>query len=380
MQYTLVSTDDHLQESPNLWTDRMSSAKWSDRIPHIRTTDDGADCWFIDGKPFLKYGRPYLASVHGVTEGRRPPTRWDEVPEIAYVPSARIAAMDREGVDVQTFFANVGGIAGNTFSSPDFPDIEFREACIRAYNDYQIDEFAEPYPGRFITLAQLPMWDAEAAVGEARRMAGRGVKGLTFAFPHQFGYPHISDRHWDPLWAFAQEAHLSVNFHVGSGAGMGIGLETLSLAAPSFAIAEGSTKAIAANVEVMTVLLFSGIMPRFPSLKIVSSESGAGWVPYVLESADHAWKHSNCADEGMPEPPSEYFRRQCFVNFWFERAGVEMMRDYVSIDNVMFGADFPHPTGTWPSTQQYIERSVAGLTDEERRKVMVENAVEVFNL
>jgi predicted TIM-barrel fold metal-dependent hydrolase len=224
------------------------------------------------------------------------------------------------------------------------------------------------------------MWDAQRALAEARRMAERGVKGITFAFPHQFGYPHVSDPHWDPLWAFAQDAKLSVNFHIGSGAGMGIALESLSKGAPSFASAEGSTKAVASNVQVMAVLLFSGIMLRFPKLKIVSSESGAGWVPYLLEAADHHWEHANCAKDGMLLRPSEYFRRQCYVNFWFESAGLKMMRDHVSLDNVMFGSDFPHPTGTWPSTRAYVERSVEGLTADERRKVMAGNAIKVFNL
>jgi predicted TIM-barrel fold metal-dependent hydrolase len=358
----------------------MSREKWGARIPHIRSNPNGTDCWFIDDRPFLKFGQPYLSSVHGVMPDRRAPTRWEEIPRIAYVPAERVKAMDRDGVDVHTFFANVGGIAGNLFSDPAYPDEAFREECIRAYNDYQIDEFAKPYPGRFITLAQLPMWDVKPALAEAQRMGGRGVNGITFAFPQQWGYPHISDRHWDPLWAFAQEARLSVNFHIGSGTSMGVALESLSKGPPSFGVAEGCTKAVASNVQVMTVLLFSGIMARFPELKIVASESGVGWVPYVLEVADHQWEVANCARDGMVLPPSEYFRRQCYVTFWFEVAGIRMMRDYVSLDNVMFGSDFPHPTGTWPSTRASVERSLEGLTDAERRKVTVENAIKVFNL
>lgn len=379
MNYTLVSTDDHFQEPPDLWTQRMSRAKWGDRIPHIRRGEDGSDCWFIDGKPFSKYGMPYLSSVQGTLEGRTTPKIWEEVPEISYVPSERVKAMDRDGVDVHTLFANVSGIAGNTFSNPEYTE-DFREECIRAYNEYQMDAFGDPYPDRFITLAQVPMWDAQHAVAEARKMAKRGVKGITFAFPQQFGYPHVSDKHWDPLWAFAQEANLSVNFHIGSGGGMGIDRGSLSRSAPSFAAAEGSTKAVSANVQVMTTILFAGIMPRFPNLKIVSSESGAGWVPYLLEVADHHWEHHNCRRDGMDLPPSEYFRRQCYVNFWFESAGLKMMRDHVSLDNVMFGSDFPHPTGTWPNTKKYIERSVEGLTNEEREKVLFGNALKVYGL
>ena len=377
MARKIISTDDHLQEPPDLWTERMSRQKWGDRIPQIRRRDDGSDCWFIDDKPFTKYGMPYLSSVQGTVEGRKSPKTWEGVPEITYVPAERVKAMDRDGIDVQTFFANVGGIAGNTFSNPDY-DEDFREACIRAYNDYQIEAYAEPYPDRFITLAQVPLWDAQRAAAEAERMAKRGVRGITFAFPQQFGYPHISDRHWDPLWAFAQEAELSVNFHIGSGGSMGIERGSLSQAAPSFGSAEGSTKSVSANVQVMNSLLFSGIPPRFPELKIVSSESGVGWVPYLLEVADHHWDHANCRAEGMDLPPSEYFRRQCYVNFWFESAGLEIMRDHASLDNVMFGSDFPHPTGTWPDSKQYIERSVKNLTEAEREKVLYANAAELF--
>jgi len=379
VNYQLISTDDHMQEPRDLWTKRMSRAKWGDRIPEVRRFDDESDGWFIDGKPDQRHGGPYLGSVHGVREGRVNAKTWEEVPEITYVASERVKAMDRDGVDVHTFFANVGGIAGNTFSKPDL-DEDFRLECIRAYNDFQLEEFHKPYPDRFITLAQVPLWDAEAAVAEAERMAKQGLPGITFAFPQQFGYPQISDRHWDPLWAFAQEARLSINFHIGSGGSMGLAGGKPSKAPPSYFGAERSTQAVSANVQVMATILFAGFLERFPELKIVSSESGVGWVPYLLEVADHHWDHANCRADGFDVPPSELFKRQCYVNFWFESAGVKMMREHVGLDNVMFGSDFPHPTGTWPNTWKYIERSVEGLTDEEKDKVLWGNAAKLFHL
>ena len=161
---------------------------------------------------------------------------------------------------------------------------------------------------------------------------------------------------------------------------MGIDRGMLSQAAPSFEGAERSTKAVSANVQVMASLLFAGFMQRFPDLKIVSSESGVGWVPYLLEVADHHWDHANCRADGMDVPPSETFLRQCYVTFWFESAGLKMMRDHGSLDNVMFGSDFPHPTGTWPDSRKYIERSVDGLTEAEREKVLFGNAAKLYRL
>ena len=144
-------------------------------------------------------------------------------------------------------------------------------------------------------------------------------------------------------------------------------------------LAEGSTKSIAANTAIMATILFSGIGQRFPRLKIVSAESGMGWVPYLLELADHQYEAQKLVHEGMDAKPSEVFHRQCYVNFWYEVVGAEM-RHYIGIDNIMWESDYPHPTGTWPDSRKYIEASMKTWPVEERRKVLVDNAVKVFNL
>src|SRR5262249_42669205 len=187
-----------------------------------------------------------VALVHGVMPDRAtPPSRWSDVPAKAYVAAERVKAMDEDGVDAHTFFGNISGVAGNTFSNAAF-DPEFRLEAIRAFNDYQIEEYAEPFPGRFITLAIAPLWDVNVAVGEVERMRKRGVKGISFAFPQQFGYPHIADPYWDPLWAMAQETGLSINLHIGSGGSQGVGGASITYSGHStmFALAEGSTRGI----------------------------------------------------------------------------------------------------------------------------------------
>ncbi len=379
MNYKVISTDDHLQEAPNTWTDRMSKKKWGDKIPQLRPLGDGNDSWFIyDQKKEL--GRARVGNVDGALPDRTVAiTRWEDVPEITYVPSERLKAMEQDGVDVHTFFGNVTGFAGQTFSDPAWADEDFRVECIQAFNDYQIEAWSDPHPGRFITLAVVPLWDVQKAVAELRRMKQRGIRGLSFAFPQQYGYSHIADRYWDSLWECAQETELSVNLHIGGGGGMGPSAAPVKDSHPMLVLAENSTKVISANTQVMATMLFSGIMERYPNLKIVSSESGLGWVPYLLEVADHQWDRQKLWRLGMDKKPSEYFRRQCYVNFWFEVIGVEM-REYIGIDNIMWESDFPHPTCTWPTSQDYIKRVIGDLSDQERSKILVENAVKVFNL
>ncbi len=381
MHYRVISTDDHMQEAPHTWTARMSKAKWGDLVPQVKPGPDDTDRWHIYGEPRAGgYSGP-LGVVSGAMPDRArfAPTRWAEMPEITYVPAERIRAMDEDGVDVHAFFGNISGVAGNTFQDPKYPE-DFRLEALQAYNDYQIDEWAEPYPGRFITLAQIPMWDVQQAAAEVYRVKSRGMKGVTFAFPQQFGYPCIEDPYWDPLWAAAQETELSINLHIGTGGSMGLKAwqpwEGLS---DMFRLAALSTRSIASNTEVMSVLLFSGMLERFPGLKLVASESGMGWVPYLLEVADHQWERQKLAREGMSLKPSDYFRRQCYVNFWFETFGAEV-RHAIGIDNIMWESDFPHPTCTWPDSKDYIDRAMADWTPEEQRKVLVDNAARLYHL
>lgn len=196
------------------------------------------------------------------------------------------------------------------------------------------------------------MWDVKKAVAESPAHGQAWREGPELHFPQQFGYPHVCDTYWDPFWAFAQEANLPMNFHIGGGGGMGITADAFTGNNLKIQGAERSTRAVSANVDVMTTLLFSQIMERFPKLKVVSSESGLGWVPYLLETADHHWAQAKLAQNGMPLKPSEYFRRQCYVNFWFESVGLKLMKATFGVDNVMWSSDYPHPTGTWPDSKR----------------------------
>ena len=184
MKHRVISTDDHLQERPGVWLDRMSEKKWGDKIPQIKIGEDGQEHWYVHGEYKRGGASGELGSVSGALpdRGQFSPTTWSEMPEISYVPAERIKAMDQDGVDVHTFFGNISGFGGQTFQNPSLPE-DFRLESIQAYNDFQIEEWANPYPGRFIPLSILPLWDVSKAVDEVRRTYKMGMKGITLAFP-----------------------------------------------------------------------------------------------------------------------------------------------------------------------------------------------------
>ncbi len=145
------------------------------------------------------------------------------------------------------------------------------------------------------------------------------------------------------------------------------------------ALSASSTMIINSNVNVVANLLFSGVLDRFPTLKFVSVESGLGWVPYLLETADHQYEAQHLWDEGMTMRPSEYFRRNCYVNFWFEVSGITL-RHMIGVDNIMWESDFPHPTSTYPHSRKAIESSLAEVPADEQKKMVETNAARLFKI
>ena len=373
IKFGVISTDDHLQEAPHVWTERMSKARFGDDIPHIVSEPDGSEHWLIAGQPVP--GLLALGEVQGAREDRAapPPTHWSEIPTKTYVPVDRLRAMDEDGVDGQTFFPNIAGITNGTFQKIGTED--YRLACIRAYNDWQAEEWYS-FSQRFIPQCIFPLWDVDQAVAEVARCHEMGHRGIIGnPAPEVMGFPHLNEAHWDPLWATCEDLGMVVSFHVGGGAPV----EPWSGYTQNQAISVRSCRVIAGNSLFMANLLYSGILERFPRLKVFSAESGIGWIPYLLETADHQYEAQKLWREGQPTKPSELFHRQCYASFWYERVALRI-RDAIGLSNIVWEGDFPHRTCTYPESWKYIDGSLEGISDTEKRTMLVDNAVSLFDL
>jgi uncharacterized protein len=117
----------------------------------------------------------------------------------------------------------------------------------------------------------------------------------------------------------------------------------------------------------------------------VSVESGFGYVPFLLDSLD--WQWSGLGGRGaFPDRlwPSEYFRRQVYTMFWFEKDALSLLPNFA--ENVMFETDFPHPTclhpgpGHAPSPREVIRRDTEIVGEEVMRKVLYETPARVYHL
>jgi predicted TIM-barrel fold metal-dependent hydrolase len=137
-------------------------------------------------------------------------------------------------------------------------------------------------------------------------------------------------------------------------------------------------------------VIVTGLCHRYPELSFVSVESGAGFLPFLLQSLDWQWLNSGAHAE-LPERlmPSEYFRRQIYGTFWFEALAPDSLgRTLASYpDNFMFETDFPHPTSmspgpnsTAPNPKALIDLQLAELGPDLAKKVLEDTARRLYRI
>src|SRR6266540_6344653 len=206
-----ISVDDHVQEHPRVWTDRVAS-RWGDRVPHIERRD-GVERWVVDSQPL---SLPGVALAGALLEDRAvEPQRWSDVPSAAYEAAERLKAMDTAGIDYSVLYPTVAGLAGETFGR--LTDAELELACVRAYNDWLIDEWAATSE-RFVPQCIVPIYPPEATAAEIRRAVGRGHRGVVFpALPMELrAIPHINEPEYDVVWATCVALGVPLCLHTGS--------------------------------------------------------------------------------------------------------------------------------------------------------------------
>jgi predicted TIM-barrel fold metal-dependent hydrolase len=313
------------------------------------------------------------------------PNTFDDIAPAMYDASARIEFLDAEGIDAQILYPNVGGFGNGYFLR--LGDRELVKECVRAYNDFLTD-WCSIAPDRLIAITALPFWDVELAVEELQRCVAKGHRAINFCNqPQDYGMAPLASPHWDPIWARAQEAGVPISFHVGGGS-MGTLMEDTAGMGWMTNFAKVSSLIFLDNVRCIGDLIFGGVCHRFPELKLVSVESGVGWLVAMLEAFDWQWRNGGVRDE-HPEYdllPSEYFRRQIYGCFWFEEASARSAIEQFP-DNILYETDYPHPTCQHPGPRtpaqrprDYATRVLGSLDDATLAKVLHDNAAALYGL
>ncbi|GAB3101613.1 amidohydrolase [Aestuariicella hydrocarbonica] len=365
----LVSVDDHVIE-PRGAFDRHMPEKYKGHQPKVENLK-GRDVWVFDGEATGYMG---LNSVVGrpKEEYGMEPLGYEQMRQGTWDVKARVDDMNANGVLGSVCFPTFPGFAGQRFQMS--KDKKLSLAAIQAYNDWHLHDWSNAAPGRFIPLMLIPWWDGKAAADEVVRMARQGVHAVSFSDnPALHGYPSIHDPHWEPFWKACSDNKVMICCHIGTG----VKPEHASDLSPIDAWITSMPMSISNSAADW---LWAPMWKKYPDLRMTLSESGIGWIPYLLERADfthrhhHAWTNSNF--NGLK--PSDVFRKHIMSCFIEDEFGLKNL-DAIGEDMVAFETDYPHSDCTWPESAETFWSQCQGLTDEQINKITHLNVMREYS-
>ena len=373
LPFRLVSADSHVAEPPDLWQKRIDR-RFAERAPTVISQDDG-DYFVMDPtKPRrpgdFGTGIGLLATMRKYTDPESydfgHTGRWQDVPQSAWCPDQRVSELDREGIEAELVYPTLGlGMFG-------VKDREFRYACLRAYNEW-LAEHCQAAPGRLFGIAAIATDNIERDIAELERCAKAGLSGAMVSISQKSG-TNYDDAQFDDLWAAAASLGMPISLHV-------------SASETSFH-ATGNIWADFACVFTPTMytivtMIFSGMLDRHPTLKVLSVENDASWALAVLERMDDRWLHDRHWARGdaltSGRKPSEVFHDQVACTFMRDRTAI-VNRDIIGRGNIMWGSDFPHFDGAWPNSAAALARQFDGVPIEDQIRIGRTNVIDFYKL
>jgi predicted TIM-barrel fold metal-dependent hydrolase len=376
----IIDCDTHFTEPPDLWT-ANAPAGLRDKMPHVKRID-AADRWFIGDKDFGSLGGNVIARDHHKLLGRLAFQNYDQINAGSYDVKARLQEMDAMGVWGQICFQN-GGVtqAGSLLA---LQDDNLALTVLQIFNDACANRMKDS-GGRINCMASLPYWDKDTLNEEMRRIVDLGVRGIVMPDrPERLSSGFLgSDGKIAPFWEetfqICNDTGIPMNFHLNAALDADSAIwdnlgfdQRLPIHAMLHHMGTCAT---------MSNFMVSGILDRYPKLKIGLIESGAGWVPFVLEAMEHQLDEFRTAENrGLKMRPKEYFKRHFWVTFWFESYAPKSMLEAIGKDRLLFETDFPHPTSLYPGVQEKLVEVLGGYDYETRKRVLERNAAELYQL
>jgi predicted TIM-barrel fold metal-dependent hydrolase len=352
----------------------------------------------MDGHRMMANGLA-LAGTAGMSaadreRAQRLELKYTEVRPAAYHAQSRLADMSLDGIDVSVLYPTA------LLGIQSYPDVDFADVQCRAYNDW-LSAHVSDGDGRLFGVAVLPQQDIERAAAEIRRVSGLpGIVGVFIRPNPTADWKPFNNSVYDPLWQAASDTGLPIALHPFlaadlPGACLGLRINRLRTSALPPGGGEGSgevnidnlyfTQAISNPVDLMSSIAFlvaGGVCERFPDLRLVFLEANGGWIVPWLERLDHHAEVFSWDVPWLKRPPSEYFKRQCWISFDPDESTLAFSANspLCGADRIIWASDYPHPDAKFPGVTAELAEAMEGLTDGQQARIAGANAVELYRL
>ena len=302
-------------------------------------------------------------------------------------PDARLKELDREGVSAEVLFPEFGlpfelynpSLAAALGHPP--LDEEHRRASFRAFNRW-LSDFVSVAPERFAGMAIVSWADPEVAVREIGSAHETGLKGIVL--PEFATDMPLYHERFEPIWNTLDELGMVVNSHLALSSTRNQLSYAPGVPHPACGLRVRKPESEFFCHNILSHLIWGGVLERHPDLKFVFTEQGSSWVVPALADMDYSYDGSygrSDFKDVIRLRPSEYFKRQCYLGSSLLSLAEVNARREIGIDKMMVGMDFPHHEGMLlETTEEYLRATLgaAHVPFSEARLLLTDNAAKVF--
>ena len=384
--YKIFDTDTHLYEpveqiEANLSAANLAKLNALDSVVTRSVVRDGISRYRIGKRPpndRLLGSRERVGPSSAVTKGIKDngtpwDVRWQGPPfptELAsFDPHARVKDMDIEGIDVNMVLPS-GGLPA--LCSID--DVDLEVAMYEAYHRF-LNDFCAPYPDRLTSVVLVSGRNVAASAAEIHRCGKEDWPvGIFPICPPDMS---LDDPDWEPIWAAAQEYNLTIIIHA------------FTLSAPyapgvfdlwdSVFLQRSSAHMWNAQRN-MAALIGSGVLDRYPELRVAPLECGHGWLAAWAARLDEVADMCHHAMPELRQKPSEYVRGPQYYQSIQLHEGELLLRQAIEAlgeDTLMFATDYPHSESWFPkSVDAFLQWET--IPESAKRKLLWDNPLKCY--
>jgi predicted TIM-barrel fold metal-dependent hydrolase len=392
--FRLFDADNHYYEPRDAFS-RYIEPRHRDKAVHVVRNADGEEQVMIGSRPFtfladmelnfdttLRPGslREFLRSLSSDDPKQAEAVQVPVDP--AFVNrAARLELMDEQGIESAFLFPTLGVCVEHFMKH----DVEQTYANVRAFNRWLREEWGYGQQGRIFAPPLISLLDVNEAVKDLEAALANGARMITIRIGPA-GRRSPADPHFDAFWARANEAKLTVAYHVGeSGYNELMSVHWGEQPNPSShsqsAFQWTNFYGDRPIMDTISALILHNLFGRYPNVKVVSVENGSLWVPYLMKVMD---KMKGMGRGGpwiggyVSGRPSEIFKQHVWVNPYHEEDHVALAR-LIGTEHVVYGSDFPHPECV-PHPDEWLAEMQGKLPPAELKQVMRDNARRLVGL